>query len=48
MKSLKKLEKFTSSKLEKSQYHAINGGCTCDTVSMCHMDGTTDVDNRDV
>ena len=45
MKALKKLQEFEASKLETSQFRAIKGGfCTCDTVSMCHIDGTNDGD----
>ncbi len=45
MKTIKKLEKFEASKLEKSQFRVIKGGfCTCGTVSICHIDGTDDGD----
>ena len=41
---MKKLEKFKSSKLEKSQFNTIKGGCTSSTWSSCHADGMDDID----
>jgi hypothetical protein len=45
MKSIKKLEKFESSKLRRSALPYIKGGATTgSTYSICHIDGKVDGD----
>lgn len=38
------LEKFQVEKMKNEELYMVNGGCTCGTTSVCHIDGTTDGD----
>jgi len=45
MNKKKRLSEFKTSKLSKKGSNGVKGGCTCGTVSSCHIDGTNDADS---